>query len=427
MPLTFPTSPTNGQTVTLSGTTYTYNATKGVWEATASGGGGGDGSSVTSYANLAAFPSSGNTAGDFGFATDTKFSYMWDGGVWQRIAMGLSGNADPIWTTTPPSTLELANDGSTAVTLAGVAIDEFPVQYSWDGYSGTTLYDSDSLPPQLVSAPTFSGGTASLVGSSTTGNAGSFNFRLKASDGVKTATAITVVSLDFFPPPSGLIAYYDAVNSSSVSVSNSTWSDISGNSGPDLGLASPIYNSSGIGAEPSLTISAAGFGKVRTSSSLGSSTTFVAIMQFTMADDTLRLTVFDDNQSSGPVGIYVDKGETYHPALNNSASARLSVGDKTTANTLFIDKVDMSAATRGDVADKLYVDTGATAKMHSIVLQNTDLSSGFSTKSRRNPNSDAWLDGQIRALIFYNRTLSTTEIESIHDHYSAIYGTDMAS
>ena len=39
MPLIFPTSPTNGQTVTLSGTTYTYNATKGVWEATASGGG----------------------------------------------------------------------------------------------------------------------------------------------------------------------------------------------------------------------------------------------------------------------------------------------------------------------------------------------------------------------------------------------------
>jgi len=39
MPLTFPTSPTNGQTTTLSGTTYTYNASKGVWEATASGGG----------------------------------------------------------------------------------------------------------------------------------------------------------------------------------------------------------------------------------------------------------------------------------------------------------------------------------------------------------------------------------------------------
>ena len=41
MPLTFPASPTNNQTVTLSGTTYTYNTTKGVWEATASGGGSG--------------------------------------------------------------------------------------------------------------------------------------------------------------------------------------------------------------------------------------------------------------------------------------------------------------------------------------------------------------------------------------------------
>jgi len=340
-------------------------------------------------------------------------------------AEDFSGNAAPIWTTTPPSTLDLANDGSTAVTLAGVAIDEFPVRYSWDGYSGTTVYNADSLPPQLASAPTFSGGTASLIGSGTSSNAGSFNFRLKASDGVKTATAITAVSLGFFPPASGLIGYYDAVDSQSVSVSNQTWSDISGNGGPDLTLSSPIYNSSGIGAEPSLTISKAVFGRVRTSSSLGSSTTFVAIMQFTMTDDTLRLTVFDDNVSSGgPVGIWLDKGETSHPVLNNSASARLSVGDNTTANTLFIDKVDMVNATRGDAANKLYLDTGATAKMHSIVLQNTDLSNGFATQSRRF-GSDAWLDGQIRALLFYNRTLSTTEIDFIHDHYSAIYGSDM--
>ena len=112
-------------------------------------------------------------------------------------AEDFSGNAAPIWTTTPPSTLDLARDGSTAVTLAGVAIDEFPVRYSWDGYSGTSLYDADSLPPQLSSAPTFSGGTASLVGSSTESNAGTFNFRMRASDGVKTATAITIVKLGF--------------------------------------------------------------------------------------------------------------------------------------------------------------------------------------------------------------------------------------
>ena len=38
--------------------------------------------SATSYANLAAFPSSGNTNGDLAVATDTKAVYMWDGTEW---------------------------------------------------------------------------------------------------------------------------------------------------------------------------------------------------------------------------------------------------------------------------------------------------------------------------------------------------------
>jgi len=338
-------------------------------------------------------------------------------------AEDFSGNAAPVWTTTPPSSLDLANDGSTAVTLAGVAIDEFPVRYSWDGYSGTSLYDAETLPPQLASAPTFSGGTASLIGSSTASNAGSFNFRMKASDGVKTATAITAVNLSFFPPASGLIAYYDVANNQSYGGSGTTWSDVSGNGGPDLTLESVTYNSSGIGAEPSFSIST--LRAVKTTSSLGSSTTLVAIMQVTMTDDTKRLILFDNADSgSDESGIYVHKDETYHPALNASAGYRLAANDNTQANTLFIDKVDMVNATRGDVANKLYVDSGASAKMHSVVLQTADLSNGFSTQSRR-PSTYAVLTGQIRALLFYSRTLSTTEVEFIHDHYSAIYGTDM--
>ena len=35
------------------------------------------GGGVTAYANLAAFPSSGNTVGDYAFATDTKAVYIW--------------------------------------------------------------------------------------------------------------------------------------------------------------------------------------------------------------------------------------------------------------------------------------------------------------------------------------------------------------
>jgi len=114
-------------------------------------------------------------------------------------AADFEANPAPIWTTTPPSSVTLATDGSTAVTLAGVAIDEggYPIRYSWDGFAGASVYSPSSLPSQLASAPTFVGGTASLIGSSTSSNAGTFNFRLRASDGVNTAVTTTAVTLEF--------------------------------------------------------------------------------------------------------------------------------------------------------------------------------------------------------------------------------------
>ena len=256
MAINFPTSPSNGDTVTEGNITYTYNATKGYWVSTESSGGGGgssvtvsdtaptspsdgdmwynsldlnlyvyynDGTSsqwvqsapqqagvagadgtagadgaATSYANLAAFPSSGNTAGDMGFATDTKSSYMWDGTEWQRMSIG--SQIGPRYTTTPPTTHTLNNDGTTATTITAVAIDEsgFPITYDWDAYSGATVYSASSLPAQLTSV-TESNGVFSLTGSSVQANAGSFVFRTKASDGVLFTPAISTVILEFAP------------------------------------------------------------------------------------------------------------------------------------------------------------------------------------------------------------------------------------
>ena len=118
-------------------------------------------------------------------------------------AQDFEANPAPRWTTTPASTLFLDTDGSTAVTLTGVAIDEnFPVRYSWDGYnaSGSTIYDADNLPPQLASAPTInqSTGVTSLVGSSTTSNAGTYYHRSRATDGINTLWSTTAISLVFF-------------------------------------------------------------------------------------------------------------------------------------------------------------------------------------------------------------------------------------
>jgi len=160
------------------------------------GGTGAAGSSVTAYANLAAFPSSGNTNGDIAYANDTNGVYMWSNSSWKRMSIG--SNSGPIFTTIPPATLQLSNDGTSTVNITANAIDDgsFPVTYDWDAYNGTTLYNASSLPPQ-VTAVTQSGGVFTLTGSNTTGNTGGFSFRSKASDGVTTATAITTCNLAF--------------------------------------------------------------------------------------------------------------------------------------------------------------------------------------------------------------------------------------
>lgn len=115
-------------------------------------------------------------------------------------AQDLEANPAPRWTTQPAERLVLNNGGSTAVTLTGVAVDEnFPVRYSWDGYSGSTIYGPDSLPPQLASAPSInqSTGVTSLVGSSTASNEGTYYHRTRATDGINTLSSTTRVALSF--------------------------------------------------------------------------------------------------------------------------------------------------------------------------------------------------------------------------------------
>lgn len=150
---------------------------------------------VTSYANTAAFSSSGNTVGDFAFAQDTNTLYVWDGSEWDRISSG--PQIGPRYTTTPASTLVLNNDGSVN-TLTAVAVDEsgFPITYDWDAYSGSTVYSASSLPPQLT-AVSESSGVFTLTPSTSNSDAGTVTFRTKASDGVLFTPAITTLTLIF--------------------------------------------------------------------------------------------------------------------------------------------------------------------------------------------------------------------------------------
>ena len=338
-------------------------------------------------------------------------------------AADLSGNAAPIWTTTPPSTISLATDGSTAVTLAGVAIDEFPVRYSWDGYSGTTLYDADTLPPQLASAPTFSGGTASLIGSSTSSNAGSFNFRLKASDGVRTATKSVLCNLSFFPPgQSDVLGFYDVGDNNSYSGSGTTWSDIGSNSGPDLTLSSSVsYNSSGIGSVPSLSVSNSGavaYSGTAFSTSGNSTATIVAILQTNFPATPTHFQYFQNLTSPAQQGLNAHQTQSFL-ALYSSGSGNLTSQTGSAADSLYIDGVAKQNLSRSSLADLLFDSATVRAQMHSIVVQTCNLDAGFSLGT--DSDDGRAINGQVRALIIYNRKITQTEIDAIHDYYKDVY------
>ena len=331
-------------------------------------------------------------------------------------AEDFSGNAAPAWSTTPPSTINLKPDGSTAVTLASVAVDEFPVRYSWDGFSGTSLYDADSLPPQLSSAPTFSGGTASLIGSSAQGNAGSFFFRIKATDGVKTATAITRVFLTFLPSvTSGLLGLYDA--SSYGGSGSTTWSDTSGNSGPDLTLSSNVtFNSSGIGTQPSFNFS--GVNDITYSgSAFTTSNSSASIFAVFQSDSTTDLQIYFGKNTSGTdhFGFASVSGGS-DSILSGFSGARITSGTSTDTGVVYVNKVDFTQKNRGEMATAILG-----TKMASVVVQTADLNAGISFPQNRVTSTTQVPTGEIRFLLIYNRALTSTEITSLHTWAKSFY------
>ena len=177
---------TAGQTLVVN------SAADGLEFGAASGGGSG----VTSYANKTAIDAVSNPdEGSLAFDEDKNVLYIRAGSAWERVQHG--GNSGPIFTTTPAATLTLNRDG-TGSTITAVAADEggFPVTYDWDAFSGSTVYNSSSLPNQLTNV-TESNGVFTLTPSTTNSDAGTFTFRTKASDGAQTSIATTSVELAF--------------------------------------------------------------------------------------------------------------------------------------------------------------------------------------------------------------------------------------
>ena len=145
------------------------------------------GGAVTAYSNLAGFPSSGNTVGDYAWATDTKALYIWDGSEWDRINSG--GSESPRLTTTPASSHSLNSDGTnTAITIVASDPEGFPITYS---------HDTNPANPNQITNVVENNGVFTLVPSTNSAHAGNFTLRLKASDGVHITSHAIAVALSF--------------------------------------------------------------------------------------------------------------------------------------------------------------------------------------------------------------------------------------
>ena len=107
------------------------------------------GGGATSYANAAALPTSGNTAGDLAFTLDKKALYNWDGSAWDRVYSG--PNEVPTWDSSLPSSLLLSSGGTTSVVTfkADTDIEGFPINYNYETVP--------TYPPQLDSSYGVSG------------------------------------------------------------------------------------------------------------------------------------------------------------------------------------------------------------------------------------------------------------------------------
>jgi hypothetical protein len=284
MAINFPDSPSNGDTHTASGRTFTYNTSKTKWvysnspnaSVTSSdtapsnpnvgdmwldsttgelliyyadgssnqwigvsgtaGPQGSAGSSVTSYAAPSNFPSSGNTVGDFAFATNSpKALYVWDGSEWDRVWSG-GQEGGPIFSTSPSSGYSLTGGANTDVTVAASDPDGFPITYS-------VVTNPSNQAQATITNP--SSGVFRFAASNTASNAGNFTAKFIADDGVQKTTASSTLTLSFTAYITDqLVLLMDAAD-------GSTPSDTSGNGHSITLVGSPPYTNSGLGGASS--------------------------------------------------------------------------------------------------------------------------------------------------------------------------------
>jgi len=345
-------------------------------------------------------------------------------------AEDFTDNAAPIFAHTIPSLIEVG--GGSVSTINAQAVDDFgfPVSYSFDAHIGTTVYTESNLPPQLSSVSiNQTTGVYSLTASSSPSNAGSHNFRVRASDGVRTAAKTVVYTLNFLPT-SGLVGYYDMKDYSG----SGSWQDTSGSyntsgnsNGPNLTISSSLttYNSSGTGGIPSLTL-AAGSNAVSVGPSYPTNLTSTSspydntvVMIFAKPASQTSFYLMATTTSEG-YALYGGSGSSTSLRTGTSLTGFWVHAAAKTTSKVYIDKVDATAYTTNEILNA-FASTANADKYHSLVLTHGHFLNGWSTGNIHPALVTLGPIGELRAVVFYDRALTSGEVAGIHGYFASDY------
>ena len=254
MAMNFPDSPSNGDTATLNGKVYAYEAAKQSWTPVsqgsgtilvsdttpvspsagdlwldstnstlyvylndgsssqwvgisgASGAAGADGAGggMTTYADITARNAATPSEGEMAFVISNKSLYIYDGSEWDRVYSGTQ--TAPYWTTEPLATYRLEGAGvASQVTIAATDPEGFDIDYS------VSITPTNQTQATVVNA---GNGVFNITPALDDGtNDGTFTARFSASDGLVSLPIYSTFTLASY---NNYSAVYTAVSSGSV-------------------------------------------------------------------------------------------------------------------------------------------------------------------------------------------------------------------
>lgn len=208
MAIDFPSSPTDGQEVSITGRTFRYSAVTGVWRVLtgtvsndiselADSTGLLDGGGTTTYANFGDLPTTNLTAGDMAFVNSSNTLYITNGTTWFGIALTQD---PPNAISNVQSSYSLSNDGTATVITANSTDPEgFPLTWSYE----TSSISGASIPD--VATISQNENVFTITPSTDSADTGEFTLTIIASDSVSDVSFTSTISLVFAPNPSSVI------------------------------------------------------------------------------------------------------------------------------------------------------------------------------------------------------------------------------